>query len=42
MNFAIRYLTNYDYDAEVVDNLNALRSGPAPTGASASTSSACG
>ena len=25
MNFAIRYLTEYEYDAEVVDNLNALR-----------------
>jgi transglutaminase-like putative cysteine protease len=29
MNFAIRYLTRYDYDAEVVDNLNALRVRPA-------------
>jgi transglutaminase-like putative cysteine protease len=29
MNFAIRYLTSYDYDAEVVDNLNALRVKPA-------------
>jgi transglutaminase-like putative cysteine protease len=28
MNFAIRYLTEYDYDAEVVDNLNALRVKP--------------
>ncbi len=28
MNFAIRYLTNYEYDAEVVDNLNALRVKP--------------
>jgi transglutaminase-like putative cysteine protease len=28
MNFAIRYLTQYDYDAEVVDNLNALRVKP--------------
>lgn len=28
MNFAIRYLTRYDYDAEVVDNLNALRVKP--------------
>jgi transglutaminase-like putative cysteine protease len=25
MNFAIRYLTKYEYDADVVDNLNALR-----------------
>jgi transglutaminase-like putative cysteine protease len=29
MNFAIRYLTTYDYDADVVDNLNALRVKPA-------------
>lgn len=29
MNFAIRFLTSYDYDAEVVDNLNALRVKPA-------------
>lgn len=29
MNFAIRYLTSYAYDAEVVDNLNALRVKPA-------------
>lgn len=29
MNFAIRYLTRYQYDAEVVDNLNALRVRPA-------------
>jgi transglutaminase-like putative cysteine protease len=29
MNFAIRYLTRYEYDAEVVDNLNALRVRPA-------------
>ena len=29
MNFAIRYLTEYSYDAEVVDNLNALRVKPA-------------
>ena len=29
MNFAIRYLTRYEYDAEVVDNLNALRVKPA-------------
>jgi transglutaminase-like putative cysteine protease len=28
MNFAIRYLTEYTYDAEVVDNLNALRVKP--------------
>ena len=28
MNFAIRYLTEYDYDAEVLDNLNALRVKP--------------
>jgi transglutaminase-like putative cysteine protease len=28
MNLAIRYLTNYEYDAEVVDNLNALRVKP--------------
>jgi transglutaminase-like putative cysteine protease len=32
MNFAIRYLTKYDYDAEVVDNLNALRVKPAANG----------
>jgi transglutaminase-like putative cysteine protease len=32
MNFAIRYLTEYTYDAEVVDNLNALRVKPAPNG----------
>ncbi len=32
MNFAIRYLTKYSYDADVVDNLNALRVKPA-TGA---------
>jgi transglutaminase-like putative cysteine protease len=32
MNFAIRYLTEYDYDAEVVDNLNALRVKPAANG----------
>jgi transglutaminase-like putative cysteine protease len=32
MNFAIRYLTKYEYDAEVVDNLNALRVKPAGTG----------
>jgi transglutaminase-like putative cysteine protease len=29
MNFAIRYLTKYSYDADVVDNLNALRVKPA-------------
>jgi transglutaminase-like putative cysteine protease len=29
MNFAIRYLTQYRYDADVVDNLNALRVKPA-------------
>jgi transglutaminase-like putative cysteine protease len=29
MNFAIRHVTKYDYDAEVVDNLNALRVRPA-------------
>jgi transglutaminase-like putative cysteine protease len=29
VNFAIRYLTEYAYDAEVVDNLNALRVKPA-------------
>jgi transglutaminase-like putative cysteine protease len=28
MNFAIRYLTHYAYDGEVVDNLNALRVKP--------------
>lgn len=28
MNFAIRYLTRYEYDGEVVDNLNALRVKP--------------
>jgi transglutaminase-like putative cysteine protease len=32
MNFAIRYVTQYDYDADVVDNLNALRVKPAATG----------
>ena len=32
MNFAIRYLTRYLYDGEVVDNLNALRVKPATTG----------
>jgi transglutaminase-like putative cysteine protease len=29
MNFAIRYLSKYSYDADVVDNLNALRVMPA-------------
>jgi transglutaminase-like putative cysteine protease len=29
MNFAIRYLTSYEYDSDVVDNLNALRVMPA-------------
>jgi transglutaminase-like putative cysteine protease len=29
MNFAIRYLTSYHYEREVVDNLNALRVKPA-------------
>jgi transglutaminase-like putative cysteine protease len=28
MNFAIRYLTDYEYDTDVVDNLNALRVKP--------------
>jgi transglutaminase-like putative cysteine protease len=32
MNFAIRYLTTYEYDGDVVDNLNALRVKPAATG----------
>jgi transglutaminase-like putative cysteine protease len=32
MNFAIRYLTKYDYDDDVVDNLNALRVKPAANG----------
>jgi transglutaminase-like putative cysteine protease len=32
MNYAIRYLTNYSYDADVVDNLNALRVKPAANG----------
>ena len=31
MNFAIRYLTTYQYDGDVVDNLNALRVKPAAT-----------
>jgi transglutaminase-like putative cysteine protease len=32
MNFAIRYLSKYDYDADVADNLNALRVKPAANG----------
>ena len=32
MNYAIRYLTSYEYEAEVVDNLNALRVKPATNG----------
>jgi transglutaminase-like putative cysteine protease len=32
MNLAIRYLTKYEYDAEVVDNLNALRVKPHANG----------
>jgi len=32
MNFAIRYLTSYEYDGDVVDNLNALRVKPATSG----------
>jgi len=32
VNFAIRYLTQYRYDGEVVDNLNALRVKPAGNG----------
>ena len=32
MNFAIRYLTEYEYDSEVVDNLNALRVKPLGNG----------
>jgi transglutaminase-like putative cysteine protease len=32
MNLAIRYLTQYRYDADVVDNLNALRVKPAANG----------
>ena len=32
MNFAIRYLTRYEYDADVVDNLNALRVKPRGNG----------
>jgi transglutaminase-like putative cysteine protease len=31
MNYAIRYLTIYQYDSDVVDNLNALRVKPAAT-----------
>lgn len=31
MNFAIRYLTEYRYDRDVTDNLNALRVSPAST-----------
>ena len=29
MNFSITYVSKYEYDAEVVDNLNALRVKPA-------------
>jgi transglutaminase-like putative cysteine protease len=32
VNFAIRYLTHYRYDGDVVDNLNALRVKPAANG----------
>jgi transglutaminase-like putative cysteine protease len=32
VNFAIRFLTEYDYDVEVVDNLNALRVKPHANG----------
>jgi transglutaminase-like putative cysteine protease len=32
MNFAIRYLTSYEYDGDVVDNLNALRVKPMANG----------
>src|ERR1700744_1568324 len=32
MNFAIRYLTEYAYDSDVVDNLNALRVKPLGNG----------
>ena len=32
MNFAIRYLTQYEYDSDVVDNLNALRVKPHANG----------
>jgi transglutaminase-like putative cysteine protease len=32
MNFAIRYLTTYSYEADVVDNLNALRVKPMANG----------
>ena len=31
MHFAIRFLTEYDYDTPVTDNLNALRVRPATT-----------
>ena len=31
MNFAIRFLTEYRYDAPVTDNLNAMRVRPATT-----------
>ena len=34
MHFAIRYLTEYRYDAPVTDNLNALRVKPATTATS--------
>ncbi len=42
MHFAIRYLTSYEYDVEVVGNVNALRVRPPPTAASGSTTSLCG
>jgi transglutaminase-like putative cysteine protease len=32
MNFAIRYMTRYEYDADVMDNLNALRVKPHSNG----------
>jgi transglutaminase-like putative cysteine protease len=32
MNFAITYVTNYEYDTDVADNLNALRVKPAANG----------
>jgi transglutaminase-like putative cysteine protease len=32
VNFAIRYLTEYEYDSDVVDNLNALRVKPLANG----------
>ena len=42
MHFAIRYLTRYHYDADVVDNLNALRVKPAAEQPPArATSSTC-